>query len=180
MNEITNAFTENQQMLPQLFQSLNMMSATISTLQNEVQNLNLARNTVPPASTTAPPGVTFQPEQQQPMQQPYYPTYGTKNTAHLQQGMYPVVQNHQQFAQQPNQGRRSNTGRDGHAGRGNNGSQGQQQAHGAPKARYYCWSHGMCNHTSTSCESPMQSHQYHATFQNRCNGSARGCQRFEA
>ena len=143
MNEITTAVTENQQRLPQLFQLLNMMSATISTLQNEVQNLNLAQSTVPPVSTTAPPAMAFQPAQQHPMQQSYYPSYANANTMHLQQGMYPVTQNtpnHQQqpmFAQhQPNQGRRNNTGRGGNTGRGNNGSRGQQQARGAPKAKY--------------------------------------------
>ena len=47
------------------------------------------------------------------MQQPYYLAYASTNTAHLQQGMYPVVHNQQQqpmFAQQQlNQGRRNNT-----------------------------------------------------------------------
>ena len=106
--------------------------------------------------------------------------------APMQKGMYSVVQNtnYQQqpmFAQQqPIQVHRNNTGWDRHAGRGGNAGRGQQHARGTPRAKYYCWIHVMCNHTSTSWKSPMQGHQYHATFQNRCNGNAHGCQRFEA
>ncbi len=37
--------------------------------------------------------------------------------------------------------------------------------------RFYCWTHGLCNHLGTACRNPADGHQAQATLENRMNGS---------
>ena len=39
----------------------------------------------------------------------------------------------------------------------------------------YCWTHGRCNHTSSSCESKAPGHKNEATMENKMGGSTYGC-----
>ena len=39
----------------------------------------------------------------------------------------------------------------------------------------YCWSHGMCGHTSNICNRPAQNHRYDATIENKMNGNTANC-----
>jgi hypothetical protein len=38
----------------------------------------------------------------------------------------------------------------------------------------YCWTHGICSHTSTNCRTPGPGHQNEATFQNKMEGNTKG------
>ena len=38
----------------------------------------------------------------------------------------------------------------------------------------YCWSHGLCNHTSKECKGKKDGHKEEATCSNRMNGSNKG------
>ena len=40
--------------------------------------------------------------------------------------------------------------------------------------RQYCWTHGVCSHNSTMCNTPSEGHQRFASFQNRMGGNTRG------
>ena len=40
-----------------------------------------------------------------------------------------------------------------------------------PNQRFYCWTHGLCNHLGTACRNPADGHQAQATLENRMNGS---------
>ena len=177
---MSTAVAENQQLLPQLFQSLNMMSSTITNLQAEMQLLNTAHQ---PGATSNAPRVQFaQPPTPQPPVQPYVQQVPQQQAQafYAPTAVSAPQQAYQKHYQQPaynNHGR----GRGGGRGRGHQNRTNVQNAQQTPRAaqpKYYCWSHGMCSHAGQSCSSPMQGHQYHATFQNRMNGSARGCQRY--
>ena len=39
----------------------------------------------------------------------------------------------------------------------------------------YCWTHGMCGHTSNICNKPAQNHRYDATIENKMNGNTANC-----
>ena len=39
----------------------------------------------------------------------------------------------------------------------------------------YCWTHGHCNHTRSSCESKAPGHKNEATMENKMGGSTYGC-----
>ena len=38
---------------------------------------------------------------------------------------------------------------------------------------HYCWTHGLCSHTSAQCHSPMENHQSNATMDNCMGGNTR-------
>ena len=42
----------------------------------------------------------------------------------------------------------------------------------------YCWSHGVCNHTSERCKLPEKNHKRDATFQNKKGGCTTGSNRW--
>ena len=42
----------------------------------------------------------------------------------------------------------------------------------------YCWSHGVCNHTSERCKFPEKNHKKDATFQNKKGGCTTGSNRW--
>ena len=39
----------------------------------------------------------------------------------------------------------------------------------------YCWTHGLCGHTSNICNKPAQNHRYDATIENKMNGNTANC-----
>ena len=41
--------------------------------------------------------------------------------------------------------------------------------------RFYCWSHGACNHLGANCHNPKPGHKNDATFKNRMGGSNYFC-----
>ena len=41
--------------------------------------------------------------------------------------------------------------------------------------RYYCWTHGNCNHPSNECTRKAKKHKDEATYTNMMGGSKRGC-----
>ena len=52
----------------------------------------------------------------------------------------------------------------------------QQQQQGFPRTyNRYCWSHGMCGHTSNICNRPLPGHCYEATIDNKMNGNTANC-----
>ena len=44
-----------------------------------------------------------------------------------------------------------------------------------PSPRAYCWSHGMCAHTSALCNNQLPGHQVAATFTNMLGGNTNQC-----
>ena len=69
--------------------------------------------------------------------------------------------NQRNAARNPRSGRTGRTG-----GRGRNT---------APAARAYCWSHGVCAHSSSQCNNPLPGHQTSATFANMQGGNTSNC-----
>ena len=43
------------------------------------------------------------------------------------------------------------------------------------RAKFYCWSHGRCGHKGVDCRNKKEGHQDNATFNNKKNGSTKGC-----
>ena len=44
-----------------------------------------------------------------------------------------------------------------------------------PRRKFYCWTHGGCNHQSSECRNKKNGHQDNATFRNKKGGSTKGC-----
>ena len=44
-----------------------------------------------------------------------------------------------------------------------------------PRRKFYCWTHGACCHKSSDCRNKKDGHQDDATFNNKKNGSTKGC-----
>ena len=80
----------------------------------------------------------------------------------------------QHFQQQPNTQQQPGwmRGGRGRGGRGR-GGRGRGGRRNAPTG--YCWTHGMCFHTSQTCNTPAEGHQVEATYQNRMGGNHRNC-----
>ena len=63
----------------------------------------------------------------------------------------------------------------GHWQRGKGGNRNGGDNRGKPKLpKAYCWTHGLCKHTSKNCKSPMDGHCKEVTLENRMGGSQRG------
>ena len=43
------------------------------------------------------------------------------------------------------------------------------------RKKFYCWTHGACAHKSTDCRNKREGHKDNATFNNKMNGSTKGC-----
>ena len=41
--------------------------------------------------------------------------------------------------------------------------------------KFYCWTHGRCNHSSANCRNKAANHKDEATINNRMGGSNKGC-----
>ena len=171
IRDLSQAVETNQQMLPQLFQSLHLMSENINTLQNDIHSLN---------ATTQ--------QRRQPTQQPPQP--GTQFQAppppqfvpHINappgfNGFIPPPPNQQQFYPPPNRnyqqqqrggimsgrgGRGRFQGYNNCGGRGGMG-RGYQQQQRQQQQNHFCWSHGFGNHPSGQCYNPAYGHQWSAT-----------------
>ena len=44
-----------------------------------------------------------------------------------------------------------------------------------PRRKFYCWTHGGCNHQSSECRNKKDGHQDNATFRDKKGGSTKGC-----
>ena len=44
-----------------------------------------------------------------------------------------------------------------------------------PRRKFYCWTHGGCNHKSSECRNKKEGHQDDATFNDKKGGSTKGC-----
>ena len=51
----------------------------------------------------------------------------------------------------------------------------QQQQRPPRSFERYCWTHGMCGHTSNICNRPGWNHNYEATIDNKMNGNTSNC-----
>ena len=194
MQNVSNAVSYNQHLLPQLINNISTMSEKINTLQQNMQAINLAnaasaRNTQnpPPVNSPSqqPPNTSFQqmpppPPPQYPPNQGQFQGYNNTNTNNQFQRMpycqptqqYPMQNQNQGFQpsfQQQQQGNRGGRSQ----GRGNRGGRGNF------RQKYYCWSHGVCNHPGVNCRSPSQGHQPYATFQNTMRGSEKGLEKYQ-
>ena len=166
LNNMSAAVAQNQQSLPQLFDSMNQMNQSIANLQATVQYLNAARSPIPNNNNTAPPNQQPQqhappfnppPFQQQPYCQPVSPM-PFNPPPNMQQHQ----QQYQQYQQQQYQG--GGRGRGNHSrGRGNRGNGGRGNSQ---RGKHFCWSHGMCAHPSAQCQTPLPGHQWLATIRN--------------
>ena len=176
IKNLSDAVEHNQQMLPQLFQSLHLMSDNISSLQNDINSLNAAtapRRQPPPVPTPAQ-------QQQQPMQAPppqfqaqpppmYHPHInappGYQGFIPPQPGtqMNPPQQQYQQrFVSGRGAGRGGGRGfRNG--GRGGRGFGGRGNYPSRQQQNHFCWSHGFGNHPSGQCRNPQYGHQWSTT-----------------
>ena len=54
-------------------------------------------------------------------------------------------------------------------------SRNQQQQEYPRTFTRYCWSHGMCGHTSNICNRPAPGHCYDATIDNKMSGNTANC-----
>ena len=171
IQNLSNAVQQNQDMLPQLFQSLHLMSDNISALQNDVNSLNAAtapRRQPAPAPTQQqpmqappqfqpPPPPTFHPHINAP---PGYqgfipPTPGTQFNLPPQQQFQP------RFVSGRGQGRGGGRSRNG--GRGGRGYAGRGYQPRQQQQNHFCWTHGFGNHPSGQCRNPHYGHQWSAT-----------------
>ena len=193
MMNMTSAVQHNQQILPQLFNNMSQMNETIQTLQQNMNAMSVAN-----AATRN--NHNNQQRQQVPFQQqqsfqPFQQQQPSPNTMFQQMPFCPPA--NQQFILPPmqqgfnnfqNQNNRNNNNRGGNNRNNNNGggqnfSQnfnggGMGRGQSAPKQKYYCWSHGVCNHPGINCRTPNQGHQPYATFQNPMGGTMKGAGRY--
>ena len=171
IQNISQAVDQNQQMLPQLFQSLHLMSDNITALQNDIHSLNAA--TIPRRPPNQPPMQQQPPPMQAPpFQQPPPPTYAPHVNAPPGYNGFvppppgtqfnpppPVYQ--QRFVSGRGAGRGGGRGRYG--GRGGRGGGNRGYAPKQQQQNHFCWSHGYGNHPSGQCRNPFYGHQWSAT-----------------
>ena len=61
----------------------------------------------------------------------------------------------------------------GNSNNGNNNSSQNGHIVKTNNQTYYCWTHGLCDHQGTTCQTPADGHQTTATRTNRMGGSGR-------
>ena len=176
IKNLSQAVEHNQQMLPQLFQSLHLMSENINSLQNDIHSLNATTQQRRPAQQQQnppppQPGTQFQAP---PPPQQFHPHI---NAPPGFNGFIPPPMNQQQFYPPPARpfqysqrgvtsgrgGRGRYQGYGGRGGQGGGSGRGYQQQQRQQQQNHFCWSHGFGNHPSGQCRNPAYGHQWSAT-----------------
>ena len=193
MMNMSNAANYNQQVLPQLFSNMAQMNEKITNMQNSMNALSLANaarnnNNQNNQQRQNPPPQQFPPVQQQFQQGPppntmfqQMPFCPPTNQQYMLPPMMQGFQNQQQNNNNRNNNRNNNNRNfnfNGGAQFGQQNFNGNTNRQGPPKQKYYCWSHGVCNHPGINCRTPNQGHQPYATFQNPMGGTMKGAGKY--
>ena len=190
LQHMSAAVQQNQDILPQLVNTVNALNNNMSNMETKLQALNATRQ--PPAANNPPPFVPpFHPPPQYPFCQPVNQPGGWSPPPFMQQnnqGYTPQGNNQPQWNQQnPPAFQQQFQSQQGGAGRGYGGRRGNGGGRGGggrnfrsagrggqQQQRHYCWTHGACSHPSAQCRNPAVGHQWTATFRNMMNGNNLG------
>ena len=186
MNNMANAVQQNQNILPQILQTMTTMQDNINALNNANSNRNQQQR-----GSNNNNNNNNRNNQQQQMQQ-FHPQQFAQQPPQFQQMPFPYCMPTNQFQQMPympmyqqnsqsNRGggrnyRRNNRNNNNNYGNSSNYGNNNNNSGGGRRGQHYCWSHGSCSHPSSQCRNPRPGHMWNATYYNRMNGSIEGCE----
>lgn len=164
-NELRNSNSlTSQEALAQLNANMVAQQVTEQLLQHPVFHLEEA-NELPEASPAPAPAQTPPPDAHQ-----------INNASSMETLMQQLIQMmmNQQPPQQQQYQQQYYRGGGGRGGRGRGNSAGRGRGGRGPIIfNKYCWTHGLCTHTSSECRNRAQGHKENATLTNRMGGSDR-------